>query len=151
MDNNINENFVRRLLREDSLTHKFVPAYPVMENCPKKEEYDRQLKVVRDKEEEVELLYKQPFERTFQETYKDRIQKYLDYIIQQKALISNVLGRDKEYLENDHSCWSVSKHFPRHICVSCLRVDVDIPFEYLFREMSVEEWFTNNLLNEKLL
>lgn len=138
---NPSTNFIRSLLREGSLVRTFFPVYPVMENCPRKEEYDRQLKIVRDKEIEVDLLYKQPFEKLFEETYRDKIQRYVDYVVQQELKRATYPMREKEYIENDYSCWVISEHHIDRVTLSCLRAELQVPFEYLFREMSVEEYF----------
>lgn len=140
MSESIASNFIRTCLREESLVSKFIPIYPIMENCPEKDEYDKQRKIVLEKEREVCTLYRQPFEAAFEDKYKNRIQDYINHLIKR---IHRETDESLEELIYDYSYWSIMSHLPNRIVVACMKVDVEIPFEYLFRTMSAEEWFNS--------
>jgi hypothetical protein len=135
-------DFIRNLIRQESLVRKFIPPLNVMEDCPEKEEYDKQRAALLKKQLEFEALYKRPFEEAFSEKYKNRIQEYVDYLIKLS---------DCDEATFEFSYWVITQHHLDRISLSCMCVDLDIPFEYLFRKMPAEEWFKNKQQNEKLL
>ena len=143
----MSSEFVRNLIRQKSLVEQFIPPILIMENCPEKDQYDSQLKEVRKKEQEVYDLYRKPFEERFEEKYKSRIQDYLNYLIDKVSIETEEAEKTVSF---EYSCWCISKHLPTSIIISCMKIDVEIPFEYLFRKMSVQDWFTKKT-HEKLL